>query len=161
MWFFTSTYFLVSSTSSTNAGDNDVKNYICPTKFSYMFPKWYRPSGGFYQLKKGEVKGRCYTWCQISSKFVNTRCIKNPRGVFLTTCPEMRKVESKLKSAPWWPSWNWKCHLMHNLHFRFQLCHRRSLFKCKHTFYIYGPFVKKTPIRFLKDGLVKKISNKM
>ena len=35
----------------------------------------------------------------LSSKFFNTRRIKNPRGVFLTTCPEMRKVESKLKSA--------------------------------------------------------------
>ncbi len=30
-----------------------------------------------------------------------------------------------------------------------------------HTFYIYGPFVKKMPLRFLKDGLVKKISNKL
>ncbi len=46
----------------------------------------------------------------------------------------------------------------HFSHFEFQLCHQRSLLKCRYTFYIYGPLVKKVSFRFLKDALLTELS---
>ncbi len=43
-------------------------------------------------------KDTCYTWRQISSKFVNTWRIKNPRDIFLTTGPEMGKSHSNVST---------------------------------------------------------------
>ena len=92
-------------------------------------------------------KDTCYAWCQISSKFVI------PRGVFWQLLQRWKKRswkarpggQAEIKNVTW-------C----ILHFQFQLCHKWSLFRCKHTLYIYGRFVKKKPLRFLRDGLVKK-----
>ncbi len=47
------------------------------------------------------------------------------------------------------------CHFSHS---QFQLCHQRSLLKCRCTFYIYGPLVKKVSFRFLKDALLSELS---
>ncbi len=49
----------------------------------------------------------------------------------------------------------------HFSHFQFQPCHQRSLLKCLCTFYIYGPLVKKTTFRFLKDCVLVVLSSKM
>ena len=51
-----------------------------------------------------------------------------------------------------------QCHFSH---FEFQLCHQRSLLKCHCTFYIYGPLVKKSTFRFLKDCVLAILSSKM
>ncbi len=60
-----------------------------------------------------QFKDTCYTWGQISVKFVNMRRIKNLNVPFFNNGPQLRKVDSKLKSDSWWESWNWKWHLLH------------------------------------------------
>ncbi len=47
-----------------------------------------------------DFKDTCYTWCQISSKFVNTQCIKNPRGVFWQPVQRWEKWSQSWKARP-------------------------------------------------------------
>ncbi len=42
-------------------------------------------------------KDTCYTWCKISSKFVNTQCIKNSRGIFFDNLSRDGKIGVKVE----------------------------------------------------------------
>ena len=74
-------------------------------KLNQLYSSYALPSHtGFYVMgRKAEIqllKDTCYTWFQISSKFVNTQSIKNPRGIFW-------------QLAQRWEKWSqsWKVHL--------------------------------------------------
>ncbi len=46
-------------------------------------------------------------------------------------------------------------------HFQLQVCHQRSLQRYHHTFYIYGPLVKKVMSRFVTDCVLAVSLSKM
>ncbi len=71
----------------------------------FLFPKYHSWTFPFYSWTKifeiyRGFKDRCYTWCKISSKFINTQCFKNPRGVFWQLVQRWEKWSQSWKAHP-------------------------------------------------------------
>ena len=86
---------------------------------------------------------------------------KIQKRAFLPTLLRWKKCSDILKIASVGRGESEHVKACHFSHFQFQLCHQRSLLKCHHTFYIYGPLVKKLTFRFLKDCVLAVLSSKM